>query len=260
MIRPRSALSLAFLLLVPVLRADPAADVRAAATALARSSYTWETTVRQRFTSESRELRPNPNAPVEVRGRTDPDGYTEITLLPSRELALPVTAVFRGGDVVGQTPAGWLRRTAMREAPGQDRTVDAGGKAVRLSRVFAVALQVTARRTAVEELLDLIEEVKAWRSESGLVLGELPDRTIERLWEDPQAKRAPDVHGTVIFRLTDAGIADYHVVLAIGFPNSRNRKTAWTMRQWTTRFIGIGTTTVEPPAAALKALADDDPR
>lgn len=260
MIRPLLALPLALLTIGPILRAEPGADVRTAATTLARSSYTWETTGRQRFTSESRELRPNPNAPVEVRGRADPEGYTEITLLPSRELALPVTAVFRGGDVVGETPLGWLRRTAMRQTPGQDRTVEAGGKPVRLARIFAVALQVTARRTAAEELLDLIEEVKAWRSESGLVVGELPDRSIERLWDDPQAKRAPDVHGTVIFRLSEAGVTEYHVVLAIGFPNRQTQKTVWTMRQWSTRFTGLGTTRVDPPAAARKVLEEDDAR
>jgi len=255
----RLILVLALLVASHALRADPESDVRQAATALARSSYTWETTVRQRFTSESRDLRPNPNAAIEVRGRVDLQGYTEITLLPSRDLAAPLAAVFQAGDVVGQTPVGWLRRTAMRQLPGQDRLVDFGGRPVRLSRVVAAALQITARRTAAEELLDLLEELKGWNHTSGLVLAELPDRAVERLWGDPQAKRAPEIHGTVIFQFNDAGLAQYHVVLAIGFPNSRTQKVAWSMAQWSTRFSSIGATTVEPPDAAIKALEEPLP-
>lgn len=254
MVPAKPTLVLALLFAPLALRADPEADVRQAVTALARSSYAWETTVRQRFTSESRDLRPNPNAAIEVRGRVDPQGYTEITLLPSRELAAPLTAIFQAGDVVGQTPVGWLRRTEMRQVPGQDRMVDFGGRQVRLSRVLNVALQVTARRTAVEELFDLIEELKGWTANRGLVLAELQERAIERLWGDPQARRAPEIHGTVIFQFNDAGLAQYHVVLAIGFPNSRTQKVAWSMAQWSTRFSGVGATTVEPPAAALKAF------
>ncbi len=242
-----------------IARAEPEAEVRAAATALARTSHAWETTARQRFTSESRDFRPNPNATIEVRGRTDPEGSTQITVLPSPDIPVEIVAVFRAGDVVGQTPVGWLRRTAMRQVPNQDRTIQAGGRPVRLSRLLAAALQVTARKTAAEDLLDLIEEVKAWREQGGLVLGALSDRAIERLWGDAQAKRAPEVHGTVIFRPTAAGLTEYHVVLAIGFPQSRTGKTAWTMLQWSTRFSGLGSTQVEPPAAALKALDEDGP-
>lgn len=252
----RLTLVLALLVAPLALQADPESDVRQAVTALARSSYAWETTVRQRFTSESRDLRPNPNAAIEVRGRVDPQGYTEITLQPSRDLAAPLTAVFLAGDVVGQTPVGWLRRTAMRQVPGQDRMVDFGGRQVRLSRVVNAALQVTARRTAAEDLLDLLEDLKGWNRTSGLVIAELPDRAVERLWGDPQAKRAPEIHGTVIFQFNDAGLAQYHVVLAIGFPNSRTQKVAWSMAQWSTRFTGIGATAVKPPAAAIKALED----
>lgn len=68
----RLTLALALLVAPLALRADPESDVRQAVTALARSSYAWETTVRQRFTSESRDLRPDPNAAIEVRGRVDP--------------------------------------------------------------------------------------------------------------------------------------------------------------------------------------------
>lgn len=245
------------LLLLPLaLHADPERDVRDAVTALSRTSYAWETTVRQRFSSETREPRLNPNAPIEVRGRTDPQTYTEITQLPSRELAVPVTAVFRFGEVVGLTPDGWQRRTEMRPAAGADRTVDFGGKQVRLSRVFAAARQVTSRRTPTEDLLDLIADLKSYRSLSGLVVAELPDRAIEQLWGDAQAKRAPEVHGSVIFKLNEAGLTEYHLVLAIGFPNSRTQKTAWSVVQWSTRFSGVGATAVEPPAAAVQALDD----
>ena len=134
------------LLLTPLaLRADPEADVRNAVTALARTSHAWETTVRQRFSSETREPRLNPNAPIEVRGRTDPETFTEITQQPTRDLPVPVTALFRGGEVVGLTPAGWQRRTEMRSTGSADRTVEFGGKQVRASRmVAAVAVSSSA--------------------------------------------------------------------------------------------------------------------
>jgi hypothetical protein len=96
------------LLLTPLaLRADPEADVRNAVTALARTSHAWETTVRQRFSSETREPRLNPNAPIEVRGRTDPETFTEITQQPTRDLPVPVTALFRGGEVVPEVFEGF---------------------------------------------------------------------------------------------------------------------------------------------------------
>ena len=96
---------------------DPEADVRAALRSLGRSSYAWETTVRQRSNGEAANLTLKPNAPLEVSGKTEPDGYTEITLLPSRQTVdAPVTAVFKSGDVVGHTPLGWLRRTEIRDA------------------------------------------------------------------------------------------------------------------------------------------------
>ncbi|MSU48074.1 MAG: hypothetical protein EXS37_03125 [Opitutus sp.] len=234
--------------------ADPEGDVRDAVGVLARGSYAWETTVRQRFNGETTEPRLNPNAPVEVRGTSDPNGYSEITLLPSRELAAPVTAVSRLGDVVGHTPLGWLRRTEMRQAPGPNSDVDFGGKQVRLSRVISVALRVMERQPPSEELLNLIADLKSYRSLEGLVIAELRDRAVETLWGEPQAKRAPEIQGTVIFKITDQGLTEYHLVIAIGFPNSRTKKIAWSMKQWSTRITGIGSTKVEPPAEAVKAL------
>ena len=88
----------------------------------------------------------------------------------------------------------------------------------------------------------------------GLVLAELRERVVEQLWGDARAKRAPEIQGNVIFKFAGDGLSEYYVVLAIGFPNSRTKKTAWSMVQWSTRINGIGSTTVEPPAAAVKAL------
>ena len=98
--------TLAVLLLLLPLRsvADSESDVRDAVTLLARNSYGWETTVRQRFNGETTEPRVNLNAPIEVRGKVDPKSFTEITQMPSRELDAPVTAVFRFDDVV-ESPA-----------------------------------------------------------------------------------------------------------------------------------------------------------
>ena len=252
----KQALAL-FLLLCPLTsRADPESDVRDAVSALARSSYAWQTTARQRFNGESTEPRLNPNAPIEVQGSVDPNSYTIITLMPSRELATPVTAVFRQGDVVGHTPLGWQRRTEIRQTPGPDRAVEFEGKQVRLSRVFSVALRATAQRPPSEELFDLIADLKSYRNTDGLIVAELRDRAVEQLWGDPKAKRAPEIQGTVIFKITDQGLTEYHFVLAIGFPNSKTKKIAWSMTQWSTRITGIGSTAVEPPAAAVKALEE----
>jgi hypothetical protein len=244
-----------FLILLPLtLIADPGDDLRDAVTALSRTSYAWETTTRQRFNAEAAEPRLNPNAPIEVRGRIDPDGYTEFTQLPSRELPVPVTAVLREADVVAHTPLGWMRRAEMRQTPGADREVTFAGKQIRLSRFFTVALKTTALRSLTDNLFDLMADMKSFRSESGLIITELKDKAVEQLWGDAQAKRAPEIQGTVIFKFSEQGLAEYHLVLAIGFPNSRTRKTAWSMQQWTTRISGIGSTRVEPPEGAVKAL------
>jgi hypothetical protein len=235
--------------------AQPEETVRAAVTALSRSSYQWETTARQRFQGETTEPRLDANARVEVKGSMDPRGYLEITLLPSRDVPVPITAVFREGDVVAQTPSGWLRRNELRQVPGGDPLTDIGGKKVRVSRLLSTAVKVTAMRPHAEELLDLIGEIKAYREvDGGLILAELRERKIEELWADAQAKRAPEIHGTIIFKIGEDGLSEYHVVIAIGFPNSRTKKIAWSMQQWSTRFSGIGMTTVEPATAAVDAL------
>ena len=134
--------------------------------------------------------------------------------------------------------------------------IDFQGQQVRLSRALTVALRATALRPPTEDLFDLLGDIKTYRSESGLVLAELRDAAIEKLWRDPQAKRAPEIQGTVIFKLSEAGVSEYHTVLAIGFPNSRTKKVAWSMLQWSTRFRGIGSTTIDPPEAAVKRLEE----
>ena len=238
------------------LRAEPESDVRQAVSALAATSYAWETTVQQRFTGETATPRMDLNAAIEVKGRTDPSTYTEITLMPSRELNVPVTAVFQMGDAVGHTPEGWRRRTDIRQNAGPDRTVEFNGKQVRASRVFSTALRVMSQRTPADELLELMPDLKSFQNNSGLIVAEMRDRAVERLWADPRATRAPEIQGTVIFKFSDAGLSEYHVVLAIGFPSSKAKKVAWSMVQWSTRISGHGATAVEPPAEAVKALAE----
>jgi hypothetical protein len=235
--------------------ADPHADLRAAASQLGRTSYTWETTDRQRLQGESAEAQLNPRAPAVVRGKIDPDTFSEITLLPSRDtLAVPVTAIFRFGDAVGLTPLGWRRRTEIRDTAGPDRMVDFAGKQVRLSRALATVLKAMNMKTPGDEVIELMAEAKAFKEANGLIIAELRDRVIEELWADPRAKNAPDIQGTVIFKLSDGAVSEYHILLAIGFPNSKTKKTAWQMMQWSTRIKGIGETTVEPPAEAIKKL------
>jgi hypothetical protein len=248
--KPAFAFALCVLPLVG--SADPEGDLRAAMTALSRTSYTWETTTRQRFSGENTEPRLNPNAPIEVRGTCEPNGLTVVTLLPSRALAVPITAVFRQGDAVVQTPIGWLRRTEMRETP--DQPVEIDGKQVRLARVFTAGLKAAAQRRPADELFDLIADMKSCRSENGLILVELRDPMIEQLWGDAQAKRAPEIQGTIIFKLSEQGVTEYHFLLAIGFPNSRTNKVAWSMQQWSTRLTAIGSTTVDAPEDAVRAL------
>lgn len=250
----QSAFCLSLLLLPRIAAADAAGELGAAVNALARTSYRWETTTRQRFSGETTEPRLHPGAPLEVHGRVEPDGYFQITLEPSRELAVPVTAITRHGDVVVRTPDGWLRRPALRQLPAPDRLVEFEGKQVRLSRVFGVALKASALRPLAEELLDLIVDLKSVRREQSLIVAELREATIEKLWGDAQARRAPEIQGTVIFKVAEQGLSEYHVLLAIGFPNSRTKKTSWSMQQWTTRISGLGSTKVDPPPEAQRAL------
>ncbi len=245
----------AFMLLLPLtLWAEGEAELRDAVNALARTSYGWETTTRQRFKGDTTEPRLNPNTPIDVQGRFDPEGFTQFIKRPSRELPVPVTAFWRRGEVVALTPVGWLRRAEIRQMPGGDRDVMFEGQTVRLSRVFGVALKVSAMRALSEDLFDLIADLKSCRREQGLILGELREKTVEQLWGDAEAKRAPEIQGTVIFKIGEQGLTEYHVVIAIGFPNSRTKKVAWTTQQWSTRITGIGSTAVEPPDAVLKAL------
>ncbi len=235
-------------------RAEGEAELRAAVDALARTSHTWETTVRTRFKGTTTDPRIDPNAPIEVAGEFDPDGWVRLVLQPSREVAVPVTALARSGDVVALTPAGWMRRTALRPAPDANREVSFEGKTVRLARLHSAALKVSAMRPLSEELLDLVVDLKSVRTVQGLILGELREKTIEQWWGGAEARRAPEVHGTVIFKLGPDGLGEVHTVIGIGFPDSRTKTVAWTMQQWSTRIRGIGKTTVAVPEAALQAL------
>lgn len=250
----RTFLGFGLLTLSLTTHAEPERELRQQVTALARTSYSWETTVRQRFTGDSTQPRLDPKAPVELRGRIDPESYTAITLMPTREFPVALTAISRWGDVVVQTPNGWVRRADVRPSTGADREVSLDGKQVRASRFVSAALKVGALRPLTEELLDLLPELKNHRVIEGLILADIRDESIERLWGDAQAKRAPELHGTVIFKLSDDGLAEVHVVLGVGFPNSRTKTVAWSLQQWTTRIQGIGTTTVEPPADAAAVL------
>jgi hypothetical protein len=259
--RRRMKLLCLLALLVPATAAfadaDAEAELRAAVRALSQSSHSWETTTRQRFRAEAAEPRFSAKLPTAVEGKFEPDGYTEITLAASREVAVPVMAIFRKGDVVANTPLGWKHRGELRQTPGPDREVTFEGRPVRLSRFLAAALKVTAMRPLLEDLFDLVAEMKSCRkAEGGLLVAELPERMIETLWGAADAKRAPEIHGTVIFKVGAHGLSEYHVLLGIGFPNSRTKTVAWTMQQWTTRISGIGSTTVNPPPAAVKALAE----
>lgn len=240
--------------LVAVTAAQPDQELRQAVTALARTSYTWETTVRQRFKGESTQPRLDPKAPVEVQGQHDPATYTSVTLPPSRELPVAITAISRFGDVVVQTTEGWVRRADVRPAARTERDVSFAGKQVRASRVVSSALKVGALRPFTEELLDLLPELKNHRAVESLILADLRDESIERLWGDSQARRAPELHGTVIFKMNDAEITEVHVILGVGFPDSRTKAVAWNLQQWSTRIQSIGTTTVTPPAEATAIL------
>lgn len=236
-------------------RAEGEAELRAAVEALARSSYAWETTARQRFKGTTTEPRIDPNAAVEVSGEYDPaGGWGRFVLASTRELAVPVTAVTRAGDVVALTPAGWVRRSALRPAADANRDVAFGGKTVRLARLHAAALKVSALRPFAEDLLDLVADLKSVRTVQGLILGELREKAIEQAWGGAEARRAPEVHGTVIFKLGPDGLAEVHTVLGIGFPDTKAKSVAWTMQQWSTRVRGIGRTAVTVPEAAAEAL------
>ncbi len=249
-----AALVLLAVLLGSMARAEGEAELRAAVDALARTSHAWETTVRQRFKGATTEPRPDPNAAVETEGEFDPAGWTRFVLRPTRDLAVPVTAVARAGDVVALTPAGWVRRSALRPAAEANREVSFEGKTVRLARLHGAALKASAMRPLSEELLDLVADLKSVRVVQGLILGELREKAIEQAWGGAEARRAPEVHGTVIFRLGPDGLSEVHTVVGIGFPDTKTKAVAWTLQQWSTRIRGIGTTTVAVPEAAVAAL------
>jgi len=251
---PRLMLLVVAVVLAPVARGEGEAELRAAVGALARTSHAWETTVRQRFQGTTTEPRIDPNAAVEVRGEFDPAGWARFEIAPTRELAVPVTAVARAGDVVALTPAGWVRRSALRPSADAAREVAFGGKTVRLARLHAAALKASALRPVSEDLLDLVADLKSVRTVQGLILGELSEKAIERLWGGAEARRAPDVHGTVIFKPGPDGLEEVHTVLGIGFPDTKAKSTRWTMQQWSTRIRGIGRTEVAVPEAAAAAL------
>lgn len=236
--------------------ADPESDVREALRTLSRTSYAWETTTRQRSGGDSG-LKLDPNVPIELTGRADPEGNIEVTLRPSRQtIDVPVTAVFKQGDAVGLTPLGWLRRTEIRESPGPDRVVDFDGKKVRLSKAFAAVLKAMSVQTPGEEALDLIADVKSFREEGGLVIGELRDAAIEKLWADQKAQSAPELTGNIIFKFSDGVVSEYHLLIGIGFPSSRKQGVNWSMMQWTTRIRDVGTAVVDPPAGAVEKLKE----
>jgi hypothetical protein len=252
-------LLLFFLVGTVAVGAEPEAAIRAALRDLSRTSYAWETTARQRSSGDAASLSLAPNSPLEVTGRTDPEGNTEVTLLPSRQTVdVPVRAVFKYGDAVGHTPLGWLRRTEIREAQGaeRDRMVTFEGKPVRLSRSLEAALRAMALQTPAEEALDLIADVKAYREAEGVLIGELRDAAIEKLWAEPRAKSAPELMGHLIFKIVDGQVSEYHLLLGIGFPAAKSRGISWSVMQWTTRIRGLGTTMVDPPAAAVTKLND----
>jgi hypothetical protein len=237
--------------------ADPEADIRAALRELGGTSYAWETTIRQRSNGEAANLSLNPNAPLEVTGKTEREGYTEVTLLPSKQtIDAPVTAFTKFGDAVGHTPLGWLRRTEIRDAEGneKDRLVPFEGKSVRLSRAFAAAMRATSLHTPLEEVFDLISEVKSYREAGGYLIGDLRDAAIEKLWGDPKAKSAPEIQGNLIFKISDGVPSEVHILLAIGFPGSKKRPMSWSVMQWTTRIKGVGETRVEPPTEVVQKL------
>jgi hypothetical protein len=255
---PFSSCCLGLLLLTgfAIVRAEPEADVRAALRNLSRTSYAWETTVRQRSSGDAAQLKLAPGAAIEVTGKTDPQGNTEVTLLGSRDAGgVPVKAVFRFGDAVGYTPLGWLRRTEIHDSPGPDRFVDFDGQKVRLSKALAATLKAMALQTPGEEALDLIAEVKSWREADGLYIGDLRDAAIEKLWTEDRAKSAPELMGNLVLKIEAEVVTEYHLLLALGFP-SRKQEMNWSVQQWTTRIKDAGSTVVDPPAAAVEKLKD----
>ena len=241
--------------------ADPAADVRASLETLRRSSFTWETTSRQRFTEPtegtSPSAAPTTDPALEVTGRSGTDGTTEITLLPSKAtIATAVTVFLKEGGAVASTPLGWLTRGEVRESLGtrRDETLPFEGNSVRLHRALTVAQRAMTTESALEQLLNLMVDIKAYREDDGEPVGELGERAIESLWGDARAKSAPDIAGRVTFRIRDGVLAGYRVRLEISFPPPRGRPATRTVTQWTTRITAVGTTTITLPAEVAQKL------
>ncbi len=248
---------LALLLVAGVSRAAEGMGEREARDAvreLARTTYRWQATERQRVRSETAEPPLARTPPVAVEGVKAADGLWQVSVRSPRLVPVPVTVVFRDGDAVAQTPSGWWRRAELRQPSGGDREVAVDGRKVRLTRVFAGALKAMEQRLPTEEILDLMPDIKTWRGLEGLVVGQLSEAAIEKLWGDPEARRAPEVQGTVIFKFGDAGLAECHVALAIGFSNARTKATTWTVQQWSLRFTDVGAAQLDLPDEAVAAL------
>ncbi|HVS52852.1 MAG TPA: hypothetical protein VHD62_10910 [Opitutaceae bacterium] len=238
--------------------ANPETEVRAALDALRRVSFTWESTAHQRTTETGEDAKSaaTADAAIEVTGRSDRD-LTEITLPPSKSAAaVPITILTKAGAAAADTPLGWLTRSELDEALGthRDEDVQFEGKSVRLRRCLTAAERAIAIPNPLDEAFGVLADIKAFHEGETGPVGELTERAIEKLWGDARAKSAPEIAGTVTFRIEDGVLVEYRYRLEIAFPSSSGRPTRRNVVQWTTRLSDIGRTNISPSQAALEKL------
>jgi hypothetical protein len=240
--------------------ASPETDVRNGLEALRHTSFSWETTVRHRASVAASDADAGAPLPADlaiaVRGRSD-QRFTEITLLPDKAaLPVPVTAYIQAGAAAGETPLGWMTRREMDEMPADraNTTVTLAGKPVRVYRAVAAAERAIKIPDPLDEVFELLADIKSYREVNGDPVGDLTEHAIETLWGDPSAKRAPEIAGFVTFRLSNGVLTEYRYRLEIGFASAGGQSARRSIVQWSTRIDGIGTTTINPPRAALEKL------
>jgi hypothetical protein len=241
--------------------AEPVAEVHAAIEALRKGAFSWESTAHQRSTETVGDSPAGRSTgPIEVEGKSDLQGVSEITLRPSKAVPAPVTVYLHAGAAVGHTPLGWLTRTEMREALGthRDELLPLDGTPVRLHRAIAAAREAMLVENPLDEVSDLLADVRSWPEGDGVSdpVGKLSERAVERRWGDNRALSAPEIDGTVTFAIRDGILAEYRVRLEIGYPARRGEPERRTVTQWTTRITFLGTTQIEPPAGAREKLEE----
>ncbi len=222
--------------LLPCL-ADAKEDVASAAKKLAEApSYTWTTTS---------EFSGGNFTPPVITGKTTKDGFAVIS---SERDGTTTTAVLKGKKGVVKTDDGWKTSEELQAAAsggGQGGGRNRGGQLLRT-------------RLPAEEAARVAEKTKELKSADGVISGDLTDEgakefaTMGRGRPGGQAPEAKNAKGSVKYWLKEGQITK--VQLKVSSTMSRNGEDTEVNRTTTYEIKNVGSTTVEVPEEAKKAL------